>query len=85
MLELELTSVSEQGCFTSTLPTDVCFDRELPFTRVPKDRRYAAITFDFDSGLYVAGALHDTIFMNFDEEGQPVFVNDCTSRSRLQR
>jgi cleavage and polyadenylation specificity factor subunit 1 len=51
---------------------------------VPKDRRYAAITFDFDSGLYVAGALHDTVFMNFDEDGQPVFVNDCTSSSLLR-
>lgn len=50
----------------------------MPYTRVPKDRRYAGLTFDLDSGLYVAGALYDTVFMNFDEEGQPVFTNECT-------
>lgn len=75
-MRADLTSL-QQGAFTATLPADVCFDRELPFSREPKDRRYASITFDLDSGLYVAGALHDTVFMNFDEDGQPVFTNDC--------
>lgn len=55
----------------------MCYDRELPYRRAPRDRVYSSFTFDIDSGLYVAGALFDTVFMNFDEEGQPVFVNDC--------
>lgn len=46
-------------------------------TRAPRDRRYNSFTFDIDSGLYVAGALFDTVFMNFDDEGVPDFVNDC--------
>ena len=55
----------------------MCLDRELPYARAPRDRRYGTLTFDLDSGLYVAGTLFDTVFMNFDEDGQPVFTNDC--------
>lgn len=66
-----------QGASTASLPTDVCFDRELPCTRLPRDRRYGSFTFDLDSGLYVAGALFDTVFMNYDDEGNPVFSNAC--------
>ena len=61
----------------ASLADGVCFDREMPYVRVPRDRRYAAFTFDLDSGLYVCGALFDTVFMNFDDDGKPVFVNDC--------
>ena len=69
-----------QRAYEAGLPDGVCFNTEVPYTRVPKDRRYAAVTFDFDAGLYVAAALYDTVFMNFDEEGQPVFVSDCECR-----
>ncbi|KAL8292101.1 hypothetical protein RQP46_001567 [Phenoliferia psychrophenolica] len=67
---------SREGASVATLAPGVCFDREMPYVRVPRDRRYAAFTFDLDSGLYVCGALFDTVFMNFDDEGKPVFVND---------
>lgn len=67
----------EQGASAASLPPEVCFDREMPYVRVPRNRRYAAFTFDLDSGLYVAGALFETVFMNFDDDGKPVFVNDC--------
>ncbi|SCZ90601.1 BZ3500_MvSof-1268-A1-R1_Chr9g10894 [Microbotryum saponariae] len=67
---------SKDSLYAASLPYDVCFDREMPYQRVPKDRRYAAVTFDLDSGLYVAGALYDTVFMNFDDEGKPVYVNE---------
>ncbi|KAM0749012.1 hypothetical protein T439DRAFT_382097 [Meredithblackwellia eburnea MCA 4105] len=59
-----------------SLPANSCFDREMPYIRIPRDRRYAALTFDIDSGLYACGALYDTEFMNFDDEGKPVFVGD---------
>lgn len=66
-----------QEMATAFFPAESCFDRELPYTRKPRDRRYNSFTFDIDTGLYVAGALFDTVFMNFDDDGQPVFVNDC--------
>ncbi|KAK4697553.1 cleavage and polyadenylation specificity factor subunit 1, partial [Phenoliferia sp. Uapishka_3] len=69
-------SQSRDGASVASLPENVCFDREMPYVRVPRDRRYAAFTFDLDSGLYVCGALFDTVFMNFDDDGKPVFVND---------
>ena len=72
--------ISLQGAYTASLPVDVCFDREVPFTRIPKDRRYASVAFDLDSGLYVAGGLYDTVFMNFDDEGQPVFADESKLR-----
>lgn len=62
---------------TAKLPSEFCFDRELPFTRIPRDRRYGSVVFNQPSGMYVGGAVFDTEFMNFDEEGVPVFVNDC--------
>lgn len=80
-----LIDVLSQGAYTALLASDVCFDREVPFTRVPKDRRYASVAFDLDSGLYVTGGLYDTVFMNFDDEGQPVFSDDSKSTaSRLR-
>ncbi|KAK4054607.1 mRNA cleavage and polyadenylation factor subunit [Microbotryomycetes sp. JL221] len=60
----------------SKLSNDICFDREIPYTRVRKDRHYAGLAFDLDSRLYVGGAIFDTEFMLFDDEGKPVFVND---------
>lgn len=81
-----LTRFVNQGAYYASLPSEPCFDRELPYTRVPKDRRYASISFDIDSGLYVGGAIFSTVFMNFDEEGQPVFNQDCecTSESGMK-
>lgn len=72
-----------QGSFVASLPENLCYDRELAYDRVPRDRRYSAVAFDIDSGLYAAGALFDTEFMNFDDEGQPVFTPDgeCTRHS----
>ncbi|KAM0789430.1 hypothetical protein ACM66B_000255 [Microbotryomycetes sp. NB124-2] len=58
------------------LPTDICVDADIPYTRIRKDRRYAGIAFDLDSGLYVGGALFESDFMLFDDEGKPVFTND---------
>lgn len=66
-----------QGLGIASLPPDICLDRDLPYVHIPRDRRYASITFDIDSGLYVAGALFDTTFLSFDEEGEPAFVPDC--------
>lgn len=77
---LILTPAFEQGAYSACLPSDVCFDREVSFTRIPKDRRYASVAFDLDSGLYVAGGLYDTVFVNFDDEGQRVFTDDCKRR-----
>lgn len=74
-----------QDVSIASLPKGICIDRELPTTRIPRDRRYGSFTFDIDSGFYVAGALFDTVFMNFDEEGVPVFVNDCTSFTAMRR
>lgn len=63
----------------ASLPEDMCIDREMPYTKIARDRRYGSFTYDMDSGLYVAGGLFDTVFMNFDDEGVPVYVNDCAS------
>ncbi|KAI5476013.1 cleavage and polyadenylation specificity factor subunit 1 [Pseudohyphozyma bogoriensis] len=67
---------SKADVAVAMLPEHICFDREMPYLRVPRDRQYAQFTFDIDSGLYVAGALFSTEFMNFDEEGKPIFVDD---------
>lgn len=62
-----------QGLQLATLPATVSFNHDLPLSFVPKDRTYAYLTFDLDSGMYVAATLNETRFVAFDDEGVPVF------------
>lgn len=55
------------------LPRDICLDRELPVTRIRQNRVYNGLTFDVDSGTYVASVTFDVRFSSFDEENKPLF------------
>ncbi|POY73837.1 hypothetical protein BMF94_3096 [Rhodotorula taiwanensis] len=55
------------------MPRDIVFDSPLPYTLVPKDRVYSHVAFDLQTGLYVGSTLHETKFVAFDEEGQPMW------------
>lgn len=45
----------------------------MPYTHVPKDRVYAHLAFDLESGLYAGATLNETRFVAFDEDGQPLW------------
>ncbi|GAA5916679.1 hypothetical protein JCM5296_000765 [Sporobolomyces johnsonii] len=64
---------TREGLSLATLPPALTFDAPMPYTHVPKDRTYAYLTFDLESGLYVAGTLNETRFVAFDEDGQVVW------------
>lgn len=40
---------------------------------MPKDRVYSHVAFDLQTGLYVGSTLHETRFVAFDEDGQPMW------------
>ncbi|GAA5941609.1 cleavage/polyadenylation factor CFT1 [Sporobolomyces koalae] len=65
--------MTREGLQLATLPATVSFNHDLPLSFVPKDRTYAYLTFDLDSGMYVAATLNETRFVAFDDEGVPVF------------
>ncbi|GAA6031493.1 hypothetical protein JCM8097_006482 [Rhodosporidiobolus ruineniae] len=49
----------------------------LAYTHVPKDRVYAHLAFDLESGLYIAATMNETRFVAFDEEGVPMFRDEA--------
>ncbi|GAA5965654.1 hypothetical protein JCM3765_000915 [Sporobolomyces pararoseus] len=68
-----LTFTLQQGLELSRIPETSCINFELPLTFIRKGRVYSYLSFDLDSGLYVAGSLNQTNFVAFDDEGVPVF------------
>ncbi|GAA5925405.1 hypothetical protein JCM1841_002835 [Sporobolomyces salmonicolor] len=64
---------TREGLSRATLPPALTLDAPMPYTHVPKNRAYAYLTFDLESGLYVAGTLNETRFVAFDEDGQVVW------------
>jgi hypothetical protein len=52
----------------------------MPLTSIQKDRTYAYLTFDLDSGMYVAGTLNETRFVAFDDDGVPVYKDSGEPR-----
>jgi len=53
----------------------------MPYTHVPKDRVYAHLAFDLESGLYAGATLNETRFVAFDEDGQPLWREQGASLS----
>lgn len=68
-----LTFSLQEGLQISTIPETTSISHELPLTKVEKDKVYGYLSFDLDSGLYVASTLNQTNFVAFDDEGVPVF------------
>lgn len=64
---------NKQGLTIARLPRDLVLDTPLPYTLVPKDRVYSHVAFDLQTGLYVGSTLHETRFVAFDEDGQPMW------------
>lgn len=73
-----------QGFFLARLPAALTLDTPLPYTHVPKDRVYAHLAFDLESGLYVGATLNETRFVAFDEDGQPVWKEQGASSVRAK-
>ena len=66
----------EAGLQLATIPVTASVNHAMPLTSVPKDRIYAYLAFDLDSGLYVGGTLNETRFVAFDDEGVPTFKDN---------
>ncbi|GAA5906861.1 cleavage/polyadenylation factor CFT1 [Sporobolomyces salmoneus] len=66
------TMTWNEGLQLTNIAETVSINEKLPVTKVPKDRTYSYLTFDLDSGCYVAGT-NKTNFVAFDEEGVPFF------------
>ncbi|KPV73773.1 uncharacterized protein RHOBADRAFT_66756 [Rhodotorula graminis WP1] len=64
---------TREGLFVARLPAALTLDTPMPYTHVPKDRVYAHLAFDLESGLYVGATLNETRFVAFDEDGQPLW------------
>ncbi|BGP50192.1 mRNA cleavage and polyadenylation factor subunit [Rhodotorula kratochvilovae] len=69
----EMVLQTREGCFIARLPRALTLDAPIPYTHVPKDRVYAHLAFDLESGLYAGATLNETRFVAFDEEGQPLW------------
>ncbi|GAA5822884.1 hypothetical protein JCM3770_004565, partial [Rhodotorula araucariae] len=69
----EMVLQTRDGCFVARLPAALTLDSPIPYTHVPKDRVYAHLAFDLESGLYAGATLNETRFVAFDEEGQPLW------------
>ncbi|GAA5993443.1 hypothetical protein JCM5350_000095 [Sporobolomyces pararoseus] len=72
-LTFNLSHQEGGGLQISTIPETTSISHELPLTKVEKDKVYGYLSFDLDSGLYVASTLNQTNFVAFDDEGVPVF------------
>lgn len=62
-----------EGLHLASIATTTSINHALPLTWIEKDRTYSYLTFDLDSGTYVAATLNETKFVAFDDEGNPVF------------
>ncbi|GAA5960307.1 hypothetical protein JCM8115_001133 [Rhodotorula mucilaginosa] len=69
----EVAMQTREGLSIARLPRDLVLDTPLPYTLVPKDRVYSHVAFDLQTGLYVGSTLHETRFVAFDEDGQPMW------------
>ncbi|TKA55836.1 hypothetical protein B0A53_02974 [Rhodotorula sp. CCFEE 5036] len=69
----EVAMQIREGLSIARLPRDLVLDTPLPYTLVPKDRVYSHVAFDLQTGLYVGSTLHETRFVAFDEDGQPMW------------
>ncbi|GAA5985839.1 hypothetical protein JCM10908_006298 [Rhodotorula pacifica] len=69
----EVAMQTREGLVIASMPRDLVLDAPLPYTLVPKDRVYSHVAFDLQTGLYVGSTLHETRFVAFDEEGQPLW------------
>ncbi|GAA5944861.1 hypothetical protein JCM3775_003540 [Rhodotorula graminis] len=69
----EMAMQTREGLFVARLPAALTLDTPMPYTHVPKDRVYAHLAFDLESGLYVGATLNETRFVAFDEDGQPLW------------
>ncbi|GAA5885680.1 hypothetical protein JCM16303_003111 [Sporobolomyces ruberrimus] len=66
-----------EGLHLATIPKTVSINHAMPLTSIQKDRTYAYLTFDLDSGMYVAGTLNETRFVAFDDDGVPVYKDSA--------
>ncbi|GAA5901725.1 hypothetical protein JCM8208_003569 [Rhodotorula glutinis] len=69
----EMAMQTREGLFVARLPAALTLDAPMPYTHVPKDRVYAHLAFDLESGLYAGATLNETRFVAFDEDGQPLW------------